>query len=272
MNKPEVYFKSRACSTQTDYSRHIMEDYFPFIRQNSNNVKSVLDIGCGPGNTTLNVILPYLEQDTVEIIGIDKSPSMIDYAKKTYEDARVAFKEVNVVEVAPRDFIERFDYIFSFWTFHWILDQRKLYSNVLKMLKPNGSFLVSYIANTKLYGIIQEVSQKEKYSSFVSNLSIFPFNMFINPQQELFSILQDAEFENIFCKVETLQFTDYTTKDLENLFLSVSPYYDCIPINMQKEFIQDHIDLVDTVNNPNYERKYLVDYDMVIAHCRKKGN
>ncbi|KAK5640969.1 hypothetical protein RI129_009516 [Pyrocoelia pectoralis] len=188
MNKPESYIKiTDRCEM---FNRHVMENYFPFIRHNNKKTISALDIGCGPGNSTHDVILPYIEQDVFEIIGIDISPSMIDYASKNYGGNQITFKEVNVAEIVPEDFIERFDYIFSFCTLHWIQDQRKLYSNALKMLKPNGSLLVSYAA-TDTCDIFQKVYKTGKYADFISHFNYFPFQNTHNPKEVLFRILQD---------------------------------------------------------------------------------
>ncbi|KAK5649835.1 hypothetical protein RI129_000864 [Pyrocoelia pectoralis] len=272
MNKPELYLNSVARS-QTRYSRHIMENYFPLIRHESNKMKSVLDIGCGPGNTIHDVLFPYLEQDTFEIIGTDISPSMINHANKAhYGDDRITFKEVDVGAVVPEDFVERFDYIFSFWTFHWIQDQKKLYSNALKMLKPNGSLLVTYIANSKYFDIIQEVCKREKYACVISKISLPPFQTSKHPQEQLFSILRDAEFENIFCKVETIRTENYTLKDMEDIIISLSPNYDGIPKNLRKEFVLDHVDLLDTMIDTDNEKKYYSYHNMFIVHGRKKGD
>lgn len=270
MNKPELYIKTSDDGQM--FNRHVMQNYFPFIRHSNKKTISALDIGCGPGNFTHGIILPYLEQDVFEIIGIDISPGMIDYASKNYGGKQITFKEVNVAEAVPEDFVERFDYIFSFWTLHWIQDQRKLYSNVFKMLKPNGSLLVSYVASGDFWDISQKVCKTEKYAGFISNCNYFPFHNSHNPKEELFRILQDVEFENIFCEVEAFRTGNFTAECVEDIFVTLSPYYDCIPINLRKEFVLDHVNLVNKVIDCNDEKKYFLSSRMLIAHGRKKGS
>lgn len=266
MENPEVYIK-HVLPQQEKYYRNLMETYFPHIRHETNHSKSVLDIGCGPGKTTHDVILPYLEQNIKEVIGIDISKTMIDYAKKMYGDDRLSFEEVDVLDVFDQ-FVGRFDYIFSFMTFHWITDKRKLYSNILKMLKPKGVFLATYLASGKLGHIIKEFRQIEKYAPYFTN-----YNKRANlgmPQEELSSLLKDIGFESVVCQVKTNRFY-YTREELEGFLITINPFHKSIPNHLQKEFVLDQIDRVDSEIDANGIRKYYLEDDLFVIHGRKRN-
>ncbi|KAB0798377.1 hypothetical protein PPYR_09370 [Photinus pyralis] len=265
MENPDLYIK-HVLPQLTKYYRHLMDTYLPYIRHDTNHNKSVLDIGCGPGKTTQDVILPYLEQDFKEVIGIDISKTMLDYAKRTCGDDRVSFEEVDILDV-PDKFVGRFDYIFSFMTFHWIEDNRKLYSNILKMLKPNGGFLATYVFSSTSGRIIRELQTNEKYAPYFTN-----FQKTRNarmPEKELTSLLEDVGFESVFCQVKPTYFEDYTAEDLEGRFITISPFYELVPNHLRKEFLADHVDRFESVIDANGIKKYYFEDNLFVIHGRK---
>ncbi|KAL1122095.1 hypothetical protein AAG570_003501 [Ranatra chinensis] len=85
----------------------------------------VLDIGCGPGTVTAQVILPILPPDAT-IIGSDISESMIKFANDEYGGARLKFKQMDIVskDIWDKWNEETFNKIFSFYCLHWIQDQQ----------------------------------------------------------------------------------------------------------------------------------------------------
>lgn len=96
----------------------------------------ILDIGCGPGNGTINLKKRF---PMAEIIGIDSSENMLDKARNDYKDIEFLKcsvpNELNIIE-------GKFDLIFSNACIHWIPDQKKLISTVMSMLNKNGVFAV----------------------------------------------------------------------------------------------------------------------------------
>ena len=87
----------------------------------------VLDLGCGPGSVTKQVLMPRLPADFGLLVGADLSADMIQYASKTYEHPKLRFTQFdlakdigNTSQLQPSGF----DKIFSFYCLHWIPDQR----------------------------------------------------------------------------------------------------------------------------------------------------
>jgi juvenile hormone acid methyltransferase len=87
----------------------------------------VLDLGCGPGSVTTQVLMPRLPDDFGLLVGADISPNMIQYANETYTHSKLKFiqfdlaKDIGITtELRPSDF----DKIFSFFCLHWISDHR----------------------------------------------------------------------------------------------------------------------------------------------------
>lgn len=61
----------------------LIDEFLDLLRGQSNNDKNVkrriLDLGCGPGVNT-----GYMQSKCFQVIGIDPSKKMIEYARKTY--------------------------------------------------------------------------------------------------------------------------------------------------------------------------------------------
>ena len=87
----------------------------------------VLDLGCGPGRMTTQVLMPRLPEDFGLLVGADLSANKVQYASETYEHSKLKFRQFdltkdigNTSQLQPSDF----DKIFSFFLMHWIPDHR----------------------------------------------------------------------------------------------------------------------------------------------------
>jgi len=87
----------------------------------------VLDLGCGPGIMTTQVLMPRLPEDFGLLVGADLSANKVQYASETYEHSKLKFRQFdltkdigNTSQLQPSDF----DKIFSFFLMHWIPDHR----------------------------------------------------------------------------------------------------------------------------------------------------
>lgn len=128
----------------------------------SGNYDKILDLGCGPGNSTENLHKKY-SQST--IIGFDSDDNMLEKARQTHPDIRF------VKGYAPNDFnklTEKFDLVFSNACIHWIEDQEKLIDEIYEMLNDKGTFAVQIPLTDEsqfykiLYRLIEQKQTKLK--------------------------------------------------------------------------------------------------------------
>ncbi|EKQ53470.1 MAG: trans-aconitate methyltransferase [Methanobacterium sp. Maddingley MBC34] len=103
-------------------------------RMHVENPEKIMDVGCGPGNST-NVLSSRWPES--EIVGIDISVSMIESARKNYPDIKWRIEDATKLETE-----EKYDIIFSNATIQWILDQEKLIFDLVGMLESNGALAV----------------------------------------------------------------------------------------------------------------------------------
>ena len=100
----------------------------------------ILDVGCGTGRLTRELIKAAGEGSTARVIGLDRSGSMLAVARA---DATVWEWPIGFVQAdgAALPFANAFDAIFSAATLHWIHDHPAVFRSVSTALVPNGRFV-----------------------------------------------------------------------------------------------------------------------------------
>ena len=87
----------------------------------------VLDLGCGPGSVTTQVLMPRLPADFGLLVGADLSADMIQFASNNYTHYKLTFTQSDLAKDVEKTSQLRpsgFDKIFSFFCLNWIPDQR----------------------------------------------------------------------------------------------------------------------------------------------------
>lgn len=92
--------------------------------------ETVLDIGCGDGK-----ISSLIAEKAGSVVGIDISPSMIEFAKKQYGSENLFFE---VQDATNLPFKESFDSVVSFTTLQWIPNQEAVLQGIYQSLKKRG--------------------------------------------------------------------------------------------------------------------------------------
>jgi 2-polyprenyl-3-methyl-5-hydroxy-6-metoxy-1,4-benzoquinol methylase len=101
--------------------------------------KDVLDMGCGTGYGTA-----LIADSCLSISGVDISDEAIAYAKEKYQHPNLAYKTIHKVEDAPLPFADqKFDVVLSFQVIEHISDTRTYLTEIQRVLKPGGVFIVA---------------------------------------------------------------------------------------------------------------------------------
>ena len=143
----------------------------------------IIDIGCGPGNST--AVLKKRFQNA-HIIGADFSPNMIEKAKADYPDIDFMLFD------ATKDFEkleEKYDVVFSNACIQWVPNHKKLLSDMMSILKPNGVLAVQVPMNFEepIHKIIAEVITRKEWADKIGNGRQF----YTLKENEYFDILAD---------------------------------------------------------------------------------
>ena len=93
--------------------------------------RRVLDVGCGPGNSTELLAARYPQ---AEIVGIDSSPEMIAAARKRLPAADFAVADIFAWEPAAP-----FDLVYGNAVFQWVPDHLAVLARLLDGCPPGGA-------------------------------------------------------------------------------------------------------------------------------------
>ncbi|MDA3892166.1 MAG: methyltransferase domain-containing protein [Salinivirgaceae bacterium] len=183
----------------TSYLKFNKERLLPSIdllaRIDMDKPLKIIDIGCGPGNSTQVLAQKWPE---AYILGVDKSPSMIEKAKTDFPN-----QQWSVLDLEKEEINDRYDVIFSNATIQWIPEHFKLFSKFKNALNPNGIVAIQLPLFTAmpLGKSIYEISKRDQWNNQIGNVSdVFTIH---NP-----SIYYDFLSE-LFPKVEIWE-THYT--------------------------------------------------------------
>lgn len=113
----------------------------------------ILDVGCGDGRITAELAQRVPDG---EVIGLDPSPSMIEYAARAFPKKKFPNLDFQLGMAEDTTFSEQFDLIVSFSCFHWLKDPCKAISRLCASLKQGGEMLIlTYPKESPYYRYLQ---------------------------------------------------------------------------------------------------------------------
>ena len=143
---PDLYLKYQDERTQPSYDL--------VARINLAYPTLIIDIGCGPGNST-RVLRERWPQ--ARITGLDSSPEMIAKAKTAFPQGDWA-----LADAAAWETDQRYDLVFSNATLQWIPNHEALVGKLFSLVRGGGALAVQVPANNNspLYHAVHEVAAR----------------------------------------------------------------------------------------------------------------
>ncbi len=165
------------------------------------DVNNVLDIGCGNGKTTIE-LLNYMP--SMKIKAIDISESQIKVAKEKYESfmesnrrkvsGAIDFEVCDALNIKEK---EKFDLVFSNSSLHWILNAEKIYKIIYEAIKVGGKIAVHTGGKGTYEELHKRVRLAAKNVGVGDKLEAFKFPAFYPDKAEMESLLEKVGFKNI---------------------------------------------------------------------------
>lgn len=143
--------------------------------------KNILDVGCGSGNSTAELLNVFPK---ARILGIDSSDDMLNRAKD--EHPELTFLKGTVPDDLEK-IEEKFDLIFSNACIQWIPKQRLVIKTLVEKLNQGGTLAVQIplIQEAPFYKLLEKLKMSEKYEE-LSEIKNF-HNLLPEEYYDLFS-------------------------------------------------------------------------------------
>ena len=119
--------------------------------------RRIIDIGCGPGNSTAALRRRWL---LAEVTGLDSSPEMIERARRDAPD-----QEWICADAAGFTAEQTYDLVYSNATLQWIPNHRELLLRLWNAVAPGGALAVQVPANQEspLHCALRAVAKSEPF-------------------------------------------------------------------------------------------------------------
>ena len=166
------------------------DDFF-FKRHSFDGDELILDVGSGDGKITAKIA-----DHALFVLGIDKSPSMIEKAKAAFKD----YDNLNFLQMdaTAYDFYKNYECVFdvvtSFVTMHWVKDQNTALLGMNRALKEDGLLYIKTASKTgdPMQDIADELMFSDRYSNYFYDFHdpIIRFDM-----EEYEDLLESCDFD-----------------------------------------------------------------------------
>ncbi|XP_014279174.1 juvenile hormone acid O-methyltransferase [Halyomorpha halys] len=220
--------------------------------------EKVLDIGCGSGDATCNILLPAVEASCSQLIGVDMSPQMVSYSQSKWSHSKLSFRLLDIsTKEDPLDAFDKgikhsggFDKIFSFFCLQWVKDKKRAAENICRLLKPGGQAHILLVVRSGVYNVWDKLATSEKWRPYLPDVNR-PLNDYIYMDdygEVLFKFLTDAglvvdEWKSIERKNAFVTKTD-TDEEKTMRLRSVDPFVRLLPEEKKNEYLKDLLETV----------------------------
>jgi len=197
--------------------------------------KKMLDIGCGPGNSTAVLMNRYPEANAT---GVDSSKDMLDRARADHPEAQYVLCDVSSqLRVLDNDW----DVIFSNACLQWVPDHPCLLPQLMSMLRKGGQLAVQIPVNHRepIQRIIEQTAATPRWCSHFSFK-----NVYHTLDQEMYYNLLSA----ISSRIEIWQTTYYHVLPSHEAILEwyrstgLKPYLDVLNDSDKVDFEAEILD------------------------------
>ncbi|XP_026810740.1 juvenile hormone acid O-methyltransferase-like [Rhopalosiphum maidis] len=225
---PEQYIKNN--SLQRKNAEDTCNTYIQRMVWKSNEI--ILDIGCGPGDVTSDILYPLLMKNINQLIGVDKSIEMVEYAKKTYECSKMGFEVLDIENVNDCSFYSnRFNKIFSFLCLHWVHNKSNALCNMYLMLKNGGEILVNFLLINPF--IEWHKSLDAEWQKYVKDIKQIFNNLYADEMREMFI---KAGFRIIHLESSVKKYTFSDLPSFLNFVKAIDVMYTSLPQHLHDKY------------------------------------
>ncbi|XP_056630747.1 juvenile hormone acid O-methyltransferase-like [Diorhabda sublineata] len=269
---PELFAKH--VHVTSIHSVYLLNKYKHLIKWKNN--PSIMEFGFGDGGTSAAALQPLIPQDCKEFIAADVSQQMVKYAKQNAKLPKVGkIIQFNIsAQDIPLEFQNRFDHIFSFFTFHCIpkISASKAFNNVYKMLKPGGQTFHVFLLPTPLDDIFYEMSKHLKWGKYGQESMLSPYYFESNQQDSCKRDIVNSGFVDIEMRLEEFVHEFPHEEAWKENYIAVNAAYSSIPLEEKEEYKKYFFKRIKEkviINNEDNDRFPRIRHSIFVVSAKK---
>jgi trans-aconitate 2-methyltransferase len=210
---PDLYLKY--ANERTQPSIDLISKINPNIQP-----KSILDVGCGPGNSSQALLQRW---PAAKLTGIDNSANMIEKARTSYPHN--TWIVADAAKYTPN---AGYDIVFSSATIQWIPDHADLFKKLFNLINDGGllAIQVPRFDEMPLSKAIQKVASREKWQESTRGcLELFTYH-----DAKYYYDLISPEYKSVeFWQTDYIHILESQSAILEWIrSTGLKPYLDCL--------------------------------------------
>lgn len=206
----------------------------------------IVDVGCGPANILVEVLLPAFKGKFAKCFGTDLSQEMIEFAGKKYGDQKnLQFLQMDIMEVD--EFLGKFgqvDHVVSTFLIHYLPDQETGLKNIFKLLKPGGDLFSVHIFRMGVFATYEHMDQNAKWNKYFDNLKQFvpASQKSKKPVEDFRGQLEVCGFTDVVVEImeDKIQLPNYN--NMIRFIKGVVAQVNKIPEDRRMEYAKDFVD------------------------------
>jgi trans-aconitate 2-methyltransferase len=199
----------------------------------------ILDAGCGTGRVTVELLRRFPRSS---VTAVDASENMVQQAKLTLGQLadRVKVEQLDLLDIP---YSNTFDLIFSTAVFHWIKDHDRLFTVLLRALKPGGCMVAQCGGGPNLAKVrnrAQKLIETDAFNGYFENWQ----KVWEYPGPELTAErLRRAGFEDVSASLEAAPVTFSDPRRYREFLETViiHPYLERLPKPLRPDFIDEMV-------------------------------
>ena len=167
-------------------------------RTDFSNVRTMLDVGCGNGKTTIDA---WEQNPDMHVTAIDISESAIMVALRNYEQVSrdgargdIDFRILDVEDLAAQN---RYDLVFSSSAMHWAPHPRRAYAKLFQALRPGGRLSVMQGGAGTYRGLHANARRAIANLGLTSHFDGWRYPVFYPTADELQRLLEGIGFRRV---------------------------------------------------------------------------
>jgi trans-aconitate methyltransferase len=195
----------------------------------------VLDVGCGDGKITAEIARAVSRGS---VSGVDASPQMIDFARKTFPTDKFQNLDFHVMDARKIKSTRAYDIVFSNAALHWMDNHLAFLRGAAAVLRPGGRLIISCGGRGNaqdVYVALRPELRLKKWRGFFRGM---PKPYFFYSPAEYEKWLPRAGFKTLYIQLAPKDAT-YDGPDGFATWLRTTwlPYVQRVPKQMREEFI-----------------------------------